>query len=366
MQKPAGVGDFESVSIVRGRHHASDPGEERAEVRRNLLRSLPRIDCKYFYDDAGSHLFEEITHLPEYYQTRTEEALLAEIADDVVALTGARELVELGSGVGRKVRLLLDAMQRRGRLERALLLDINETFIRTSAGKLAQQYPEIGVCGVVGDFLHDLELIGTGDNRLFIFLAGTIGNLYPLQLTAFLRNVRAVLGTQDAFLVGLDLVKDRDRLEAAYNDSAGVTAEFNLNALRTLNRRFGTAFDIDAFEHRAFYNTQAGHPFFGAGNPIIGFVHDRVVRAMLGGSWGSSGIIPGAVSAGEVYSTSYSHVVSGDQNVQNLTVVGVIQRYDADTNQRHILNAFEMAVDQPFFDDGFESSDVSAWTSSTP
>ena len=256
MQKPAGVGDFESVSIVRGRHHAGDPAEERAEVRRNLLRSLPRIDCKYFYDDAGSHLFEEITHLPEYYQTRTEEALLAEIADEVVALTGARELVELGSGAGRKVRLLLDAMQRREGLERAVLLDINETFLRTSARKLAQRYPEIGVCGIVGNFLHDLELVGAGDDRLFIFLAGTIGNLYPPQLTAFLRNVRAVLGPQDAFLVGLDLVKDRDRLEAAYNDSAGITAEFNLNALRTLNRRFGTAFDIDAFEHRAFYDCE--------------------------------------------------------------------------------------------------------------
>jgi L-histidine N-alpha-methyltransferase len=254
MQKPAWAREHESVTIVRGRHHASDPVEERADVRRNLLRNLPRIDCKYFYDDAGSHLFEEITLLPEYYQTRTEEALLAEIADEVVALTGARELVELGSGAGRKVRLLLDAMRRRGGLERAVLLDINETFLRTSARKLAQRYPEIGVRGVVGNFLHDLELVGTGDNRLFIFLAGTIGNLYPLQLAAFLRNVRAVLTPEDVFLVGLDLVKDRGRLEAAYNDSAGVTAEFNLNVLRTLNRRFGTAFDIDAFEHRAFYD----------------------------------------------------------------------------------------------------------------
>jgi L-histidine N-alpha-methyltransferase len=256
MQKSAGAEEHESVSIVRGRHHASDPKEERADVRRNLLRSLPRIDCKYFYDDAGSHLFEEITHLPEYYQTRTEEALLAEIADKVVALTGARELVELGSGAGRKVRLLLDAMERRGGLERAVLLDINETFLRTSARKLARRYSEINVCGVVGNFLHDIESVGTGDNRLFVFLAGTIGNLYPLQLTAFLRKIRAVLGPQDAFLVGLDLVKNRDRLEAAYNDSAGVTAEFNLNVLRTLNRRFGTAFEIDAFEHRAFYDCE--------------------------------------------------------------------------------------------------------------
>jgi L-histidine N-alpha-methyltransferase len=223
-------------------------------VRRNLLRGLPRIDSKYFYDDAGSHLFEEITRLPEYYQTRTEEALLAEIADDVVGLTGARELIELGSGAGRKIRLLLDAMRRVGNLERCVLLDINETFLRISAEELADCYTEAEIRGVVGDFLHDLEAVGTGDRRLFIFLAGTIGNLYPRQLTSFLRGVRAVLGPNDAFLVGLDLVKDVGRLEAAYNDSAGVTADFNLNALRVLNRRFETAFEINAFGHVAFYD----------------------------------------------------------------------------------------------------------------
>jgi L-histidine N-alpha-methyltransferase len=244
------------VTIVRGRADIRDPEAERAEVRRNLLRGLPRIDSKYFYDDAGSRLFEEITQLPEYYQTRTEEALLAEIADQVVGLTGAHELVELGSGAGRKIRLLLDAMRRRGRLERCVLLDINETFLRTSAVALANRYPEIEVCGVVGDFLHDLESVGAGSDRLFIFLAGTIGNLYPRQLSTFFRDVRAALGPNDAFLVGLDLVKDAARLEAAYNDNAGVTADFNLNALRVLNRRFATAFEIDAFEHVAFYDRE--------------------------------------------------------------------------------------------------------------
>jgi L-histidine N-alpha-methyltransferase len=256
MQRTANARFDEPVTIVRGRRHASDPKAERAEVRRNLLRSLPRIDSKYFYDDTGSRLFEEITELPEYYQTRTEETILAEIADEVVGLTGARELVELGSGAGRKIRLLLDAMRRRGRLDRCVLLDINETFLRTSAEELADRYPEIEMTGVVGDFLRDLESVGTGDNRLFIFLAGTIGNLYPRQLSSFLESVRAVLGPDDAFLVGLDLVKDTARLEAAYNDSAGVTAEFNLNALRVLNRRLATDFEIDAFEHVAFYDRE--------------------------------------------------------------------------------------------------------------
>jgi len=256
MQRTADARVNEVVTIVRGRCHRSDPKAERTEVRRDLMRNLPRIDSKYFYDDLGSHLFEEITQLPEYYQTRTEEALLAEIADQVVGLTGARELVELGSGAGRKIRLLLDAMQRRGHLERCVLLDINETFLRTSAEELADQYPEIEVCGVVGDFLRDLESVGAGSDRLFIFLAGTIGNLYPRQLSTFFGNVRAALGPSDAFLVGLDLVKDTTRLEAAYNDSSGVTAEFNLNALRVLNRRFGTAFEVNAFEHVAFYNRE--------------------------------------------------------------------------------------------------------------
>jgi L-histidine N-alpha-methyltransferase len=245
------------VRIEYTRRRSSSLEDERAEVCKNLLRTLPRIDSKYFYDDRGSHLFEQITLLPEYYQTRTEEALLAVIADELVASTGARELVELGSGAGRKIRLLLDAMRRRDTLEGCLLLDINETFLRASTATLAEDYPEMEVRGVVGDFLHDLGAVGAGaGRRLFIFLAGTIGNLYPRQLHAFLHRVRSALQPDDALLVGLDLVKEPARLEAAYNDSAGVTAEFNLNALRVLNRRFGTDFEVDAFGHMAFYDVE--------------------------------------------------------------------------------------------------------------
>jgi len=245
------------VRIERPNGCATGAADEWAEVRRNLLRTLPRIDSKYFYDDNGSHIFEEITELPEYYQTRTEESLLARIADEVIAVTAARELVELGSGAGRKIRLLLDAMHRSDHLEGCVLLDINETFLRSSAETLADLYPEVEVRGVVGDFLHDLGSVGAGERqRLFIFLAGTIGNLYPHQMGNFLRRMRKVLGHEDAFLVGLDLVKESRRLEAAYNDSAGVTAAFNLNALRALNRRFGTDFEIDAFTHVAFYDRE--------------------------------------------------------------------------------------------------------------
>jgi L-histidine N-alpha-methyltransferase len=231
-----------------------DPDRARSDVWRDLRAALPRIDSKYFYDDRGSQLFEDITRLPEYYQTRTEEALIESNADTVVSLTRPRELVELGSGAGRKIHLLLDAMQRRGRLDRCVLLDVNEAFLAASARRLADDYPGIEVRGIVGDFLHDLEAVGPGNDRLFLFFAGTIGNIHPGQLPSFLRDVRRVLGHRDAFLVGLDLIKDPRLLEAAYNDSTGVTAAFNRNILQVLNDRFGTDFELDAFEHVAFYD----------------------------------------------------------------------------------------------------------------
>jgi L-histidine N-alpha-methyltransferase len=242
------------VEITAPNRLCRDHDQARWKIWRELHAALPRIDSKYFYDDRGSHLFEDITRLPEYYQTRTEEALLESIADDIVSLTSPRELVELGSGAGRKIQLLLDAMHRRRQLDRCVLLDVNEAFLATSAERLATDYPGLEVQGIVGDFLHDLDAVGAGRRRLFLFFAGTIGNIHPGQLQGFLRKVRRVLGRDDAFLVGLDLVKDTRVLESAYNDSAGVTADFNRNILRVLNRRFGTDFEVDAFEHVAFYD----------------------------------------------------------------------------------------------------------------
>src|SRR3990172_11358199 len=164
------------------------PGAERArpgadaaarmteEVREGLrARPLPTLPCKYFYDDRGSALFDEITRLPEYYQTRTEERLLETIAAQVVGAVRPRELCELGSGAGRKIRLFLDAMRARGRLERCTLLDINETFLTNSVHRLVTEYPGLAVRGVVGDFLEDLPALGPGGARLALFLAGTIG-----------------------------------------------------------------------------------------------------------------------------------------------------------------------------------------------
>ena len=246
---PAG----DRVQILRP-SAASSSSADRATLWRDLRRPLPQIDSKYFYDDRGSELFEEITRLPEYYPTRTEETLLEHAADELIAATRPSELVELGSGAGRKIRLLLDAIQRRGDPLACVLLDVNRTFLETSALRLADEYPDLGVRGVVGDFLRDLGSLGSGRRRLFLFFAGTIGNLHPSRFASFLADLRRVMDDDDHLLVGVDLVKDRARLEAAYNDSAGVTAAFNRNILRSLNHRFGTDFEPGDFEHVAFWD----------------------------------------------------------------------------------------------------------------
>jgi L-histidine Nalpha-methyltransferase len=228
-----------------------------AEVREGLSRRpLPELPCKYFYDERGSDLFEAITELPEYYPTRTESALLQAHAAAIVDATAPCELAELGSGAGRKIRLFLDAMRSRGCLERVALLEISEGYLRQSVEVLQEGYPEAEVRGIVGDFLYDLPALGPGGGRLLLFLAGTIGNLHPDELPAFFRSAAAVLARGDGFLVGVDLVKDPARLHAAYNDSQGVTAAFNLNILRVVNRCLQADFDPGDFEHRAFYDPE--------------------------------------------------------------------------------------------------------------
>jgi len=225
-----------------------------ADVRHGLSERLPSLPSKYFYDDHGSELFEQITRLPEYYQTRTEEALLARIADDLMGRQSASELVELGSGAGRKIAALLEAMARAGRAVRLTLFDINARFVAESARVLAARYPEVPVRGVTGDFGGDLSALGAGGGRLAVLFAGTIGNLHPDEVPGFLARVAAQLEPGDGFLVGVDVVKDQGRLEAAYNDAAGVTAEFNRNMLRHINRELGADFVLDAWEHVAFYD----------------------------------------------------------------------------------------------------------------
>lgn len=243
----------DSISARRARDQAvSDPLAE--EVREGLTSSLPSLPTHCLYDDRGCALFEQITQQPEYYQTRTEEALLDRIAARVIGTCRPRELVELGSGIGRKIRMLLDAMRARGELRSCILFDINSRYLEASVLRLADEYREAAVTGVHGDFRKDLGTLGPGHRRLMLLLAGTMGNIMPDSLPGFLRDVASCLGQGDSFLVGVDQVKDRPLLDAAYNDSAGVTAEFNRNILSVVNRDLGANFDLASWEHVAFYD----------------------------------------------------------------------------------------------------------------
>lgn len=227
--------------------------KERQELISSLRRPLPEIPPRYFYDDRGSALFEQITGLPEYYQTRTELAILESAADDILAVARPRRLCELGSGAGRKIRLLLERMEGGA----CTMLDVNRSFLDDSIRTLSADFPHIGFHGVEGDLNRDLDRLGAGGERLTLFFAGTIGNLHPGERHRLLSGLAATMAPTDALLIGADLVKDSARLEAAYNDAQGVTAAFNLNALSVLNDRFGADFVIDAFEHVAFYDTDA-------------------------------------------------------------------------------------------------------------
>jgi L-histidine N-alpha-methyltransferase len=241
--------------ILRARPEEEERALMAAEVRAGLSTSpLPCLPSKYFYDHRGSALFDEITRLPEYYLTRTEEAMLPAVTREVVARLRSRHLVELGSGLGGKVRMLLDAMDKAGTLESCTLLDISEAALSESVPRLRLEWPGLRTAGVVGDFLTDLGAVGPGRSRLLAFLGSTIGNIHPRDVPSFFRAAASILSPGDGMLVGLDLVKDRARLHAAYNDTRGVTAEFNRNILSVMNARLGADFDPAAFEHVAFYD----------------------------------------------------------------------------------------------------------------
>lgn len=227
-----------------------------AEVREGLERPLKELPPKYFYDARGSVLFDRITELPEYYPTRCERSILNRHAPEIVAWADAFELVELGSGSASKTRALLFAMAGAGLLSRYIPFDCDESVVERSALELAECFPGLEVHGVVGDFARHLRNVPAGGRRLVAFLGGTIGNLHPGERARFLESVRAMLGPADHFLLGTDLVKDRDVLEAAYNDSQGVTAEFNRNMLHVLNNELEADFEPHRFEHVAFFEPE--------------------------------------------------------------------------------------------------------------
>ncbi len=235
-----------------------DPEEELESLRRGLCSSPRRLSAKYFYDDHGSRLFEEITTLDEYYQTRTERSLLARVASELIEHTEAEELVELGSGAANKTRVLLDAMARAMTLRLYVPFDVSAGILERTARELTARYPGLHVHGVVGDFLHHLGAIPEGGRRLVVFLGGTIGNLERrTEALRFLERLADGMDPGDYFLLGVDLVKDPAVLLRAYDDQRGVTAEFNRNILRVTNQLFGTNFEPDLYRHKAVWNAGA-------------------------------------------------------------------------------------------------------------
>jgi L-histidine Nalpha-methyltransferase len=226
------------------------------DVRDGLGAGPPyTLAPKYFYDERGSELFDQITELPEYYPTRAERAILNRHAPAIVERTGARELVELGSGSASKTRALLYAMAGADSLDRYLPVDCSRAPVERCAEELTELYPGLEVHGLIGDFERDLaHLPPAGDRRLVAFLGGTIGNFEPDARARFLTTVAAMLGPDDSLLLGTDLVKDAGVLERAYDDAAGVTAAFNLNVLSVLNRELDADFDPDAWRHRALWD----------------------------------------------------------------------------------------------------------------
>ena len=228
-----------------------------ADVRHGLTKPFKELSPRYFYDERGSQLFEQITELPEYYPTRCEREILTERGGEIVAAAGEPvSLIELGSGSAAKTRVLLDAMRDRGCLRCYSPVDISEEITRDTAEAICDEYEGVVVRGHVCDFELDLERVPVEGPRVIALLGGTIGNFAPAQRAAFLRRIANLLDRDDRFLLGTDLVKDRATLEAAYDDEQGITSQFNKNVLAVMNRELGADFDLDSFEHVARWDAE--------------------------------------------------------------------------------------------------------------
>lgn len=235
---------------------AADAAEAalRRDVRDGLTGTPKSLPPKWFYDSVGSDLFDQITRLPEYYPTRAEAQILTARAGEIAAASEADTLVELGSGTSEKTRRLLDAMRERGALRRFIPFDVDATVLEAAGAAISDEYPGIEIAAVCGDFEEHLGKIPASGRRLVAFLGSTIGNLTAGPRAEFLSSVAAMMQPGDTLLLGTDLVKDTERLVRAYDDSAGVTARFNLNVLAVVNRELGADFDATAFTHVARWN----------------------------------------------------------------------------------------------------------------
>ncbi len=257
MMSPDGHGSLQAGPQVVLDVHLG-PGEMAAALRSDAMEGLTatpkELPPRWFYDDVGCALFEEITRLDEYYPTRREREILVAHAGDVAALTGADTLVELGSGTSEKTRLLLDALAEAGALRRFVPFDISESTLLSAAEAISVEYPGIAVHAVVGDFEHHVGLLPKEGRRIVAFLGSTIGNLTAGRRAKLLGDIAGALDPGESLLLGCDLVKDRARLEAAYNDASGVTAAFNRNMLSVLNRELGAQFVPERFAHVARFD----------------------------------------------------------------------------------------------------------------
>lgn len=244
------------MTVTLANYLAEDSVAEalRSDVLTGLTATPKSLPPKWFYDSVGSALFDRITRLPEYYPTRAEAQILRAQAGAIAAVSGADTLVELGSGTSEKTRLLLDALHTRGVLRRFVPFDVDAGVLRSSGAAIAAEYPGVDIDAVCGDFEHHLDKIPRGGRRLVVFLGSTIGNLTAAPRARFLADLAATLKPGDSLLLGTDLIKDADRLVRAYDDSAGVTAEFNRNVLAVINRELDADFDLTAFEHVARWN----------------------------------------------------------------------------------------------------------------
>jgi L-histidine N-alpha-methyltransferase len=226
----------------------------RRDVRDGLTQTPKSLPPKWFYDAVGSDLFDQITRLPEYYPTRTEAQILRAQAAEIAAASGADTLVELGSGTSEKTRMLLDALRDKGSLRRFIPFDVDAGVLNAAGSAIQREYPGVEIDAVCGDFEEHLGKIPRVGRRLVVFLGSTIGNLTPVPRADFLSTLSDTLQPGDTLLLGTDLVKDAGRLVQAYDDSAGVTAQFNRNVLAVVNRELDADFDLGVFEHVARWN----------------------------------------------------------------------------------------------------------------
>lgn len=226
----------------------------RNDVLDGLTAEFKELPPKWFYDDHGSELFEQITRLEEYYPTEAERSILRTHAANIVAAADADTLVELGSGAADKTRVLLDGLTATGQLRRFVPFDVSDGILRASSVQLLKEYPGLTIHGIVGDFEHHLARIPSEGRRLIAMLGGTIGNFAPVERKGFMSEIAAGMSPDDTFLLGTDLVKDRTRMITAYDDPQGVTAAFNKNVLSVLNARLGADFDLRKFEHVARFD----------------------------------------------------------------------------------------------------------------